>query len=94
MDLKGLGNKKANLVVLTEHFPPLLEFENLECIRSVKENELKTIGDLTSNHWRKIFNCYSKLAFELDSKGQKSWQDLRNFFLLNSISDQLLLFLV
>ncbi len=88
----GLGNPHANLIVFIANRPPLDEFNELTFIREIRHNEIKQIADLTGNHWRKIFNCFAKLAFGLDNQSETSWQALRDKQLLTSNSAQLLLF--
>lgn len=88
----GLGNSDATLVVYIGNKPPLDEFVNMKGVRTLRTNEIQTIGELTGNHWRKIFNCYAKLAFEINPQGEKSWQNFRDQQLLTASSNQLLLF--
>jgi len=61
-------------------------------IRSVRTGEIKQIGEQTGNHWRKIFNCFAKLCFEINTQSENTWQELRDNQLLRGESDQLLLF--
>jgi len=88
----GLGNPKAKIVVFIANRPPLDEFAELIDMRAIRENEISQIVTLTGNHWRKIFNCYAKLVFELDPQGELSWQKLRDNQLLTQSSQQALLF--
>jgi hypothetical protein len=92
MSAKGLGNQKAKLVVYIANRPPLDEFENISGIRPVRNSEIKSIGEQTGNHWRKVFNCFAKLCFEIDKQSASTWQTLRDNQLLTKESDQLLLF--
>ncbi|MCW8878002.1 MAG: hypothetical protein OQJ89_14100, partial [Kangiellaceae bacterium] len=78
----GLGDPKARLAVFNANRPPLELYQNLNYCKVVEHHEIKTIADLTGNHWRKIFNCYAKLAFELNPQCFKTWQDLRDECLL------------
>jgi hypothetical protein len=50
------------------------------------------IAEQTGNHWRKIFNIYAKLIFELYSMPEKSWQIFRERELLQQNCNQNLLF--
>jgi hypothetical protein len=88
----GLGNPKATIVVYIANRPPLDEFEALSGIRPVRKNEIKQIGEQTGNHWRKIFNCFAKLCFEINTQSENTWQALRDNQLLTETSEQLLLF--
>ena len=54
--------------------------------------DIKTIADQTGNHWRKVFNVYAKLAFQLNNEGYASWQILRDQSLLQPGSPYALLF--
>jgi hypothetical protein len=54
--------------------------------------EIKMIADLTGNHWRKIFNVYAKIVFELRNPSYKSWQEFRDNALLQRNCNENLLF--
>lgn len=95
----GLGDPEASLIVYINKRPPLDEFDELDDIRAIRKNEISQIATLTGNHWRKIFNCYAKLAFELNNpawqikdKGLAVWQQLRDEHLLTNNCDLLLSF--
>lgn len=88
----GIGELSASLVVCIANRPPLEQFKYLDSIRPVIRGELLQVGKLTGNHWKKIFNCFAKLAFELDPQGEISWQQLRDKQLLTDSGSQLLLF--
>ena len=92
MTLKGLGNSSAQFNIYIENTPPIDEYQTLTTCRPMQQDEIKMIADLTGNHWRKIFNVYAKLVFELTSPPYKSWQDLRDKALLQSHSNENLLF--
>lgn len=55
-------------------------------------DEIADIADETSTHWRKIFNVYAKLLFELSPEKFTCWQDLRDSLLLQAESNHCLLF--
>lgn len=82
----GLGDPKARLAVFNANRPPLEQYQSLDYCKAIEHHEIKTIADLTGNHWRKIFNCYAKLVFELDPQFYKTWQDLRDECLLQNAS--------
>ena len=90
----GLGNPDAGLIVYIGNRPPLDEFAEISEVRSIRDGEIRRIGDQTGNHWRKIFNCYAKLAFSIDVQGETCWQNLRDKQLLTEGGEQLLLFSV
>lgn len=73
--------------------PPLEGYLQQGNFRPVEDTELLEIGRLTGNHWRKIINCYAKLAYELEAQlacGEaqrfKRWQDYRDFGFLREHS--------
>lgn len=88
----GLGNNKANLCFYIKNRPPLTQYENLAHIRPMLDNEIATIGQQTGNHWRKIFNVYAKLLFELAPMQFSKWQHLHDDYLLQAHSNTCLLF--
>lgn len=88
----GLGNKNASLHVYIENIPPLAMYQELTQVKAMKKGDIKMIADLTGNHWRKIFNVFAKLLFELQPQHYPSWQTLRDEHLLQENSNQLLLF--
>lgn len=88
----GLGDVNAHLKVYIDNRPPLEQYQQLGNIVPIVANEISEIGRLTGNHWRKIFNVYAKLCFELCPKNFNSWQALRDQHLFQQNSDQALLF--
>ncbi len=92
MNLIGLGNPEAQLSVYIENIPPLGQYQNLKVCRPMQAGEIQMIAEQTGNHWRKIFNIYAKLIFELYSMPEKSWQIFRERELLQQNSNQNLLF--
>lgn len=54
--------------------------------------EIRFIADQTGNHWRKVFNVYAKLAFQINDQGFGVWQNLRDQSLLQHGSVYSLLF--
>ncbi|WP_068547614.1 DUF6942 family protein [Thalassotalea crassostreae] len=90
--IQGLGDEQARFNVYCEHVPPLSRYQQLAKVESVKAGELKDIGDSTSNHWRKIFNVYAKLQFELEPQQYATWQQLRDDWLLQANCNVSLLF--
>jgi len=102
--LIGLGNSKASIRVYIENPPPLEQYQNLASCHPMQEGEIRTIAEFTGNHWRKIFNVYAKLIYQLAQSNPNnallngpvanfySWQDFREEQLLQLSSDQCLLF--
>lgn len=88
----GLGSSDARISVFIGNRPDLAEFESLESITPLLENDIRRISDLTGNHWRKIFNVYAKLMFELQTSSFASWQHYRDERLLQPHSGANLLF--
>ena len=92
MNLIGLGNPKAQLSVYIENIPPLEQYQNLKVCRPIQPGEIQMIAENTGNHWRKVFNVYAKLIFELYSSSEKTWQQFREKELLQEHCNQKLLF--
>lgn len=92
MNLIGLGNPTAQLTVYIENTPPLEQYQSLAECRPMRVGEIKLITDQTGNHWRKIFNVYSKIIFELTNSTYDTWQDFRDKGLLQQHSHENLLF--
>ncbi|MGJ8694125.1 MAG: DUF6942 family protein [Thalassotalea sp.] len=88
----GLGDKQAQLIVYIENKPPLECYQDLSMLNPINKGEIKLIADKTGNHWRKIFNVYAKLCFELNPYGFPDWQTLREQHLLQHNSAQALAF--
>jgi hypothetical protein len=88
----GLGNSDAHLIFYIKNRPPLSTYQNLNDVKPMINNEISHICHETGNHWRKIFNVYAKLLFELIPKGFSSWQQLRDDSLLQATSGHCLLF--
>jgi Family of unknown function (DUF6942) len=88
----GIGDEDFDMAIYIANRPPLEEYQNLQGIRPLIEGEIQHIGQQTSNHWRKIFNVYAKLCFQMNSYGFKKWQDYRDNRLLQTGSKTALLF--
>jgi hypothetical protein len=88
----GIGDEFYTLAVYIGNRPPIEEYQTREELIPAVEGELLRIGQETGNHWRKIFNIYAKLAFNLNSEGYLSWQSYRDGFLLTKNSRQVMLF--
>lgn len=88
----GLGDPQSRLTVYIANRPPLDEYQHLAGIQVMQPGEIARIAQQTGNHWRKIFNVYAKLVYELNTQGLASWQQYREEFLLQKNSKQSLLF--
>ncbi|MFQ3229492.1 DUF6942 family protein [Reinekea sp.] len=80
----GLGELPCHVLVCIGNRPPLQEFESLAHLRPLQTGEIANIASQTGNHWRKIFNIYAKLMFELNSEGYATWQEYREAMLLQA----------
>ena len=88
----GLGSESAKICVYIENIPPLTYYQNLSTLVAIQPDEIQLIVEQTGNHWRKIFNVYAKLYFELSPGSFSSWQNFRDNKLLQAHSNQCLLF--
>ncbi len=88
----GLGDTGASLCVYIANRPPLQRYESLDGLHALAGDEIAYIAAQTGNHWRKIFNCYAKLGYQLEPRGFSRWQDYRDQYLLQAGSGQSLLF--
>lgn len=88
----GLGNLFASIKVYTANQPPIEPFNNLDSMQAFQRNDISYIVSHTGNHWRKVFNVFAKLVFTLNSHNYLTWQKLRDDYLLQSNSDECLLF--
>lgn len=88
----GFGSATAQLRVYIENIPPLSEYQNLRSVVPLQPGEIKGIGQLTGNHWRKIFNVFAKLLHEYKPNNYSSWQNLREEYLLQKDGNESLLF--
>lgn len=88
----GLGSTLANIIVYTANIPPIPHYENLTRIAPLQPGDIKHINDKTGNHWRKVFNVYAKLIYEISPRQHSNWQTLRDLDLLQAHSKEQLLF--
>lgn len=92
MGVVGFGDTCATLKVFIGNRPPVDECASLQVLRPLSVGEISELGVSCGNHWRKIFNCYAKIAFTLDNQGYKRWQDYRDCRLLQRGSAEQLRF--
>jgi hypothetical protein len=96
--LIGLGDRQSSwLNVYIANRPPLDEYTYLEELRPLVVNDIDFIAQETGNHWRKIFNVFSKLIFSYYTVTKKdcdvaTWQEFRNNILLQKNSGLRLIF--
>jgi len=76
--------------------PPLDEYQNLEYVKPLLNEEIAYIAKSTGNHWRKIFNVYAKFIFSFQQSKKiaklNTWQNYRDQCLLQEASHLQLLF--
>lgn len=80
----GLGCHRAKHYFYIKNRPPLSYYEDLNVIKAMSVGDIAHIGHETGNHWRKVFNVYAKLMFELAPEDFTSWQSLRDEQLLQN----------
>lgn len=80
----GFGESRAKFSVFIANRPALEEYTTLQVMRTLSAGEVGRIAERCGNHWRKIFNCYAKLAFAIDPLCYSRWQDYRDYSLLQS----------
>ena len=90
--IAGLGSQNAELVFYIKNRPPLAAYQSLCEVKPLQQGEIAHICHETGNHWRKIFNVYAKLLFELAPTKFSNWQQLRDNSLLQANSAHCLLF--
>jgi len=88
----GLGTLDAKIIFYIRNCPPLARYQNLTSVKALVADEITDIARETGNHWRKIFNVYAKLLFEISPEPFTSWQNLRDSVLLQAESNHCLLF--
>ncbi len=94
---RGLGAKSGLLAFYIEHAPPLPPYQDCQQVLPLALGEVAHIGAQCGNGWRKIFNVFAKTlaagAF-LDHQitNYERWQDYRDNQLLQSTSQEALLF--
>lgn len=98
----GFGSPTFEIGVYIANRPNMLEYQQLEGITPLTENEIYTIGQACGNGWRKVFNVYAKVIFALNPRSfghlqqglaqGASWQSFRDKHLLQQHSETALLF--
>lgn len=94
----GLGCPHYAIAAYIENRPNMLNYPSLNQLTAVGAGEIQAIGQACGNGWRKVFNVYAKLIFELDTayfpyaKSASTWQAYRDQYLLQSDSHTSLMF--
>ena len=88
----GLGINSAQLCIYIENIPPLEQYLSLQKVTALHPHDIYNIGQQTGNHWRKIFNVYAKLVFEIGLCQHDTWQNFRDKELLQKHSNESLIF--
>lgn len=91
----GLGARQADIAICIANRPMIDHYPEIDHLQLLAAGELQHIVANTSNHWRKVFNVFSKFLYQLaDSRvGQfPDWQSYRDQQLLQSGSRESLLF--
>jgi hypothetical protein len=94
----GLGDEHAILKVYIGNRPKFTFALDSNGTCPVIADEINAVGNACGNGWRKVFNIYAKLMFDLPvekypkRKPHNSWQHYRDNELLRSSSDTALMF--
>jgi hypothetical protein len=97
-DCHGLGDKNSALKVYIGNRPNFTFALDSNGTCPVIADEMNAIGNACGNGWRKVFNVYAKLMFELPRETfpmqnlHNSWQQYRDNELLRSLSNTALMF--
>lgn len=89
----GLGDHSACLRVFIGNQPELPKRLAGSGLHPLADNDMADLVTANSNHWRKVFNIYAKLCFEifLDHTAT-TWQDYRERYLLRHGENHSLVF--
>lgn len=93
----GFGPEHSRLRFHIANRPPLDAYPALDTLQALVPGEIAHIVQHTSNHWRKVFNVLAKFLFDWYSQQGHddlpgSWQAYRDEVLLQSHSQEVLLF--
>jgi hypothetical protein len=79
-----IGSNNASLTVFLNHEPPETTYSACHHVQPLTQEWMMQIIDAGGNNWRKVFNLYSKLCFQLTPDSTlASWQDYRDQRLLH-----------
>lgn len=88
----GLGENNATFNVYMANRPPIEPYISLASLQSLEPGDIECITTTTGNHWRKVFNVFAKILFQLHPQNFKTWQHYRDGLLLQQGSSQALWF--
>lgn len=94
----GFGDPNFTLAVYIGNQPMMPEYQSLGQLLPMQEGNIDLIGSVCGNGWRKVFNVYAKLLYELDTAHfgfatmAPTWQQYRDQYLLQVNSGTALLF--
>jgi len=95
LPLIGFGEKGCDIAVCIANRPVIDDYPQLDQLKPLAKGELQHIVANTSNHWRKVFNVFAKLLYQLADERMNpfpSWQSYRDQQLLQLGSREALLF--
>ena len=93
--LTGFGSRHFSIAMYIANRPDFAHYPKLAKLQPLGNGEIRHIIAHTGNHWRKIFNVYAKFMAALksvDSSVSVDWRHYRDNYLLQSHSDEVLLF--
>ncbi|MDN4503381.1 hypothetical protein QX776_13295 [Alteromonadaceae bacterium BrNp21-10] len=94
----GLGDSNADIRVYIGNRPKMPEYAELTSLSAVNIQQINEISAQCGNGWRKVFNVFAKLLFELQPtsftrwQAYGDWQSLRDHQLLRAHSQCALIF--
>lgn len=95
--MSGLGNPNGLIQVYIANVPDFADYQIREWVLPMKNGEIADVGKQCGNGWRKVFNVFAKLVFELNQTKEfvphyGTWQQLRDDYLLQEGSETCLNF--
>ena len=90
--LAGLGDQNYRVAVCIGNCPMMPEYQTLTALTALEKGNIAHITEITGNHWRKVFNIFAKLMFQLDESAELTWQDYRDLTLLQKGCGHALIF--
>lgn len=87
-----MGDQHYRVAVCIGNRPAMPEYQTLNTLTALEHGDIAHIVEATGNHWRKIFNIFAKLMFQLDKHTEPTWQDYRDRVLLQQGSGHALIF--
>ena len=96
-EVVGVGASKVRLAIYIANRPLNDQYPSLQSLQPLMAGELQNIVANNSNHWRKAFNVFAKILWEVDwaeltGNAASCWQDYRDHHLLQAHSSESLLF--